>query len=127
MAQKRIMVVDDDKNIRNLIVQILSKYDYDLVQVSNGEACLKRLEEQSVDCVLLDLQLPGMDGTETLKAIKKRYEHLPVIIMTAHGTIERAGVGTLAAGIVTQDRSRRNPPRNPKTGIVFKLSAMLCV
>jgi len=68
----------------------LSKFGYDLIQVSNGEACLKRLEEGGADCVLLDLQLPGMDGTETLKAIKKRYEHLPVIIMTAHGTIERA-------------------------------------
>jgi DNA-binding NtrC family response regulator len=90
MAKKRVMVVDDDKNIRNLIVGILSKFDYDIVQVSNGEAGLKRLEEGGADCVLLDLQLPGMDGIETLKAIKKQYEHLPVIIMTAHGTIEKA-------------------------------------
>ena len=91
MEKKKIMVVDDDKNTRRLIEDILAKTNqYETVQSSNGEACLRKLEETKVDLVLLDLQMPGINGIDTLKEIKARYPNLPVIIMTAHGTIEKA-------------------------------------
>jgi len=89
--RKTIMVVDDDKTIRKLIENILTKRKkYDVIQAANGESCLRKLEQVSVDLILMDLQMPGIDGIETLKKIKKRNRNLPVIIMTAHGTIERA-------------------------------------
>ena len=91
MYKKRIMVVDDDRNTRWLIEDILTKTkEYEVVQVSNGEACLNKLDEDPVDLVLVDIQMQGIDGIETLRRIKERYRHLPVVIMTAHGTIERA-------------------------------------
>ena len=91
MKKKWIMVVDDDRNTRRLIEDILIKTNmYKIVQASNGEACLRKLEEESIDLVLLDLQMPGIDGMETLKRIKELNRHLPVVIMTAHGTIEKA-------------------------------------
>lgn len=91
MKKKRIMVVDDDKNTRRLIEDILAKTKkYEIVQAFNGEACLRKLDETRVDLVLLDIQMPGIDGIETLKRLRQRYTQLPVIIMTAHGTIERA-------------------------------------
>ncbi len=91
MEKKRIIVVDDDKNTRRLIEDVLTKTKkYEVVQAANGEACLKKLDETRVDLVLLDLQMPGIDGIDTLKKIKERSDPLPVIIMTAHGTIERA-------------------------------------
>jgi len=91
MQKKKIMVVDDDKNTRRLIEDILTKTKkYEVIQAQNGEACLRKLDEENVDLVLLDLQMPGIDGMETLKRIKERVRHLPVVIMTAHGTIEKA-------------------------------------
>lgn len=91
MEKKRVMVVDDDKHTRRLIQDILAKTKrYEVIQASNGEACLRKLDEEDVDLVLLDLQMPGIDGIETLKRIKDRYRRPSVVIMTAHGTIERA-------------------------------------
>jgi DNA-binding NtrC family response regulator len=91
MSKKQILVVDDEKNTRRLIEEILTKTKkYQTTQASNGEACLKKLDEQDIDLVLIDLQMPGIDGIETLKRIKKKFPRLPVIIMTAHGTIEKA-------------------------------------
>ncbi|MCJ7812021.1 sigma-54 dependent transcriptional regulator [bacterium] len=91
MEKKKIIVVDDDKNARLLIETILTKTkQYDIVQARNGEACLRKLNETNADLILLDLQMPGIDGIETLKRIKKQYPYIPVIIMTAHGTIEKA-------------------------------------
>ncbi len=91
MARNRILVVDDDKNVRRLTEDILGRMkEYDVIQAANGESCLKKLNETRVDLILLDIQMPGMDGLETLKMIKQHTPMLPVIIMTAHGTIERA-------------------------------------
>ena len=91
MDRKTIMVVDDDKNTRRLIEDILKKTRrYDVIQAANGEACLKKLDEEDIDLVLMDIQMPGIDGIETLQKIKERFDHLPVVMMTAHGTIERA-------------------------------------
>ncbi len=91
MEKKKILVVDDDKNTRLLIESILTKTrQYKVIQARNGEACLRKLSETHIDLILLDLQMPGIDGIETLKQIKKQTPHIPVIIMTAHGTIEKA-------------------------------------
>jgi DNA-binding NtrC family response regulator len=91
MDDKYIMVVDDDKNTRRLIEDILTKTGrYKVIQATNGEACLHKLENEIVHLVLLDLQMPGIDGIETLKRIRRQFHDLPVIIMTAHGTIDRA-------------------------------------
>ena len=91
MEKKRIMVVDDERNTRTLIEDVLTRTKkYDVIQCSNGEACLKKLGEMDVDLILLDLQMQGIDGIETLKRIRQENKHLPVIIMTAHGTIDRA-------------------------------------
>ena len=91
MKQKRILIVDDDRNIRQLIRDILEQTNkFEIDQAASGEACIRKITELPVDLILLDLQMQGMDGMETLKAIKKLYPEMPVIIMTAHGTIEWA-------------------------------------
>ncbi len=91
MDKKRILVVDDQKNTRKLINNILTKTRlYEVVEATNGEACLDKLDDYSPDMILLDLQMPGIDGLETLKRIRERNRHLPVVIMTAHGTVEKA-------------------------------------
>jgi len=87
----KILIVDDDKNICKMIEASLRKErKYDIDTALSGEACLKLIKEELPDLCLVDIQMPGIDGIETLKRIKEEDTRLPVIMMTAHGTIERA-------------------------------------
>ncbi len=88
-----ILVVDDDQNICDMIVKVaLKQAGYKNARsVQSGEACVEELEKDySIKIVLLDIQLPGIDGIETLKQIKDKNSRVVVIIMTAFGSIERA-------------------------------------
>ncbi len=86
-----ILVVDDDKNILKMIeINLRKERTYDIRTASNGEACLKVIGDAMPDLVLMDIQMPGIDGIETLKRIKEREPLIPVVMMSAHGTIEKA-------------------------------------
>ncbi len=86
-----ILIVDDDKNICKMIEASLRKErKYNLKTVLSGEACLKTMREELPDLVVMDIQMPGIDGIETLQRIKQEDSRIPVVMMTAHGTIERA-------------------------------------
>ncbi|MBN2413296.1 sigma-54-dependent Fis family transcriptional regulator [candidate division KSB1 bacterium] len=63
---------------------------YEIRTALNGEACMNIIREETPDLALLDIQMPGMDGLETLKQIKEEDSRIQVVMMTAHGTIERA-------------------------------------
>ncbi len=91
MNRATILIVDDDKNICKMIEASLRKEKrYETDSALSGESCLKTIKETPPDLVLLDIQMPGIDGIETLQKIREDNPHLPVIMMTAHGTIERA-------------------------------------
>lgn len=79
---KRIFVVDDDANIRELIKLYLEKESYDVEVFEGGEAVIKRIKNLVPDLVLLDLMMPGIDGYDTLKEIKKIAD-VPFIMVTA--------------------------------------------
>ena len=86
-----ILVVDDDRNINKLISDTLKlEKIYKVTPVLNGEACLKYLREYIPDLILLDIQMPGIDGIETLKRIKEYDPRITVVMMSAHGSIEKA-------------------------------------
>ena len=87
----KILVVDDDKNIRRMIeIHLKKEKKYEVLHAANGESCLRQLTEDVPDLVLLDIQMPGIDGIETLEKIKQQYSRLPVVMMSAHGTIDIA-------------------------------------
>ena len=89
--QYKIFILDDDKNIRRMIEVHLKKDKiYESMHASNGESCLKILQEEVPDLILLDIQMPGIDGIETLEQIKQQYSRIPIIMMSAHGTIDIA-------------------------------------
>ncbi|MDO4753524.1 MAG: response regulator transcription factor [Bacillota bacterium] len=79
---KKIFVVDDDANIRELIKLYLEKESYDVEVFEGGEAVIKRIKNSIPDLVLLDLMMPGIDGYDTLKEIKKIAD-IPFIMVTA--------------------------------------------
>ena len=86
-----ILVVDDDKNILKMIeINLRKERAYEIRTTSNGEACLNILKESLPDLVLMDIQMPGIDGIETLRRIKEMEPLVPVVMMSAHGTIEKA-------------------------------------
>ncbi|MBF0259808.1 MAG: response regulator, partial [Desulfamplus sp.] len=85
-----VLIVDDNESIIESLEGILSDDGFEVFHAFNGYDALKKIETLSPDIVLLDIWMPGMDGIETLKAIKKEYLNLPVIMITGHGTIESA-------------------------------------
>jgi DNA-binding response OmpR family regulator len=87
MAKRNILVVDDEEDILELVRFNLEREGYAVHCVESGEAALRKLKEQSFDLLLLDLMLPGMDGLEVARQIKKDggTQRLPVIMLTAKG------------------------------------------
>jgi len=88
--KETILVVDDEESICQSLKAILSDEGYQVLVAGSGEEAVKIVEEEMPQLVLLDIWLPGMDGLETLKAIKKINPEMLVIIMSGHGTIETA-------------------------------------
>ena len=87
----QVLIVDDDVNIRKMIeINLRKDKIYDLISAANGESCLKIMQDTIPDLVLLDIQMPGIDGIETLRQIKQDNPKIPVVMMSAHGTIETA-------------------------------------
>lgn len=87
---KRILIIDDEESIRDTVAGILSDEGFDPLAVGSAEEGLQVLEEEKIHLVLLDIWMPGMDGMEALPIIKEQYPHLPVIMVSGHGTIETA-------------------------------------
>ncbi|OQX25965.1 MAG: Fis family transcriptional regulator [Desulfobacteraceae bacterium IS3] len=85
-----VMVIDDEASIRQSLSGLLSDEGFDVATASNGYEALKIIESESPDLVLLDIWMPGIDGIETLKEIKKNNPFVQVIIITGHGNIETA-------------------------------------
>lgn len=85
MEQKKILVVDDEKHIQELIKYNLESSGYKVETVGSGEEALELIEQQSLDMVVLDLMLPGIDGLEVCKKIKmdKKTKNIPIIMLTA--------------------------------------------
>ena len=80
----KILVVDDDENISEVINMYLQSSGYETRKSTNGKDALVQVEEFKPDLVLLDVMLPGIDGIEVLKNIRK-YSEIPVIMLTAKG------------------------------------------
>ncbi|QOL27090.1 sigma-54-dependent Fis family transcriptional regulator [Thalassotalea sp. LPB0316] len=90
MSNKQILVVEDDFGLREALVDTLSLAGFDCVEADCGEAALIKLKEHHVDMVISDVQMGGMSGLNLLKNIKHSFPDLPVLIMTAYGTINDA-------------------------------------
>src|SRR6185436_17120647 len=85
-----VLIVDDEKNIRATLARGLRLEGYRTEEAANGIEALKILDESGIDLVLLDVQMPEMDGLALLAAMRDRGLRLPAIVLTAHGSIERA-------------------------------------
>ena len=90
MNQSRILVVDDDSQLREAIVDTLMLTGYDCLEASSGEDALYQLSKRTVDMVIADIQMDGMDGHTLLRNIRDKFPQLPVLLMTAYANIDGA-------------------------------------
>ncbi len=88
--KRTILVVDDEKNIREGLVAALELDGYEGLQAEDAESAWKTITDEPVDMVITDLKMPGMGGSELLKKIYSTYPTIPVVVLTGHGTIEDA-------------------------------------
>ena len=86
----RILLVDDEDRFRTTMRKMLSGHGLDVTDVDNGQAALNALTAQPYDVVVLDLRMPGLDGVQTLKAMKALHPDLEVIILTGHASMDDA-------------------------------------
>jgi len=85
-----ILSVDDESVNLKLLENILVPRGYEMVSVASGEDALQKIKTGTIDLVLLDLMLPGMDGLQVSRKIKdnKKYRNIPIIMLTAHTGVE---------------------------------------
>jgi len=90
MSRKiKVLMVDDEEKFRSTTEKILQRKGFQTVLAASGEEAIEKLDEQP-DVVILDVKMPGMDGHQTLKEIKKRSPDVPVIMLTGHGALPSA-------------------------------------
>jgi two-component system nitrogen regulation response regulator NtrX len=85
-----ILIVDDEPSILKTLAGLLLDEGFEVITAANGYEALKLIDKESPDLVLLDIWMPGIDGIQTLKEIKKENPYIQVIIITGHGNIETA-------------------------------------
>ncbi|MES1185970.1 MAG: sigma-54 dependent transcriptional regulator [Myxococcales bacterium] len=87
---KQILVVDDEPNLRRVLSAQLERDGYDVHTAEDGEQALGILKEHHIDLVITDLRMPRIDGMELLRRAQKIDAELPVVMITAHGTVDNA-------------------------------------
>lgn len=95
----RILVADDDPDIRMSLSERLRWLGHDVVTAADGQAALAAVEAHALDLAFLDVSMPRLNGIEALKLIRKRWPNLPVVVVTAYGTI-RLAVEAMKEGAV---------------------------
>jgi len=85
-----LLIVDDEEQFLDSIGRSLTLRDFNVIAVNRGEKAIKAARKQPIDVALVDLKMPGINGEETLKALKKEHPWMEVVILTGHGTINSA-------------------------------------
>ena len=99
MAEANVMIVEDDADLREALSDTLKLAGYQVWEAANGNTALNILSNEDVGMIVSDVQMDGMDGQTLLKRVKSQYPDIPVVLMTAYGTIKKA-VEAMQAGAV---------------------------
>lgn len=83
---KKILIVDDNEDSRDLVVKVLKNRGYQMVEAVDGEDALEKAESENPDIILLDISIPKLDGYEVTRRLKSRekFRNIPIIALTAH-------------------------------------------
>jgi len=86
MKEFKVLMVDDEEDFVTTLSERMKMRDVDSDVALDGEQALQRVEDDIPDVMVLDLKMPGIDGLEVLRRVKKAYPQIPVIILTGHGS-----------------------------------------
>ena len=86
----KMMLVDDEERYLQTTKKLIEKKGYEVITAQSGKEALDQLKHQNIHVVILDVKMPGMDGNETLRAIKAAYPLVEVIMLTGHATVDSA-------------------------------------
>ena len=89
----KIMIVDDDPNIRELVCALLKNGGFDVCEATDGRDALKHMTNETPDLAVIDLMMPNMDGYELCQKLRKYYENLPVLMLTAKAELPSKAKG----------------------------------
>jgi DNA-binding NtrC family response regulator len=90
MSHPIILIVDDEKGMRDSLCELLSRDGYQLITANDGYQAIEQVRRTEIDLILLDIMMPGIDGIETLKQIRALNKRARIIMVTGYGTIESA-------------------------------------
>ena len=90
MTAMKLLLVDDESDFRHTLLKRMQRRHVDARGVDSGQAALDWLETHAADVVILDVRMPGMDGIETLREIKRRHPLIEVIMLTGHASMDVA-------------------------------------
>jgi len=99
MSKSNILIVEDDFDLREALCDTLKLAGYNVLEATNGNVALDMLENEEVNMIVSDVQMDGMDGHTLLKRVKSQYSDIPIVLMTAYGTIQKA-VEAMQSGAV---------------------------
>lgn len=94
---EKILLVDDEKDFLSVMSERMTARGMDVTTAESAQEALEQVESGSFDAIVLDLMMPGVDGIETLKAIKQRKPELQVILLSGHATLEK-GIEAMKLG-----------------------------
>lgn len=102
VSKRRILVVDDEPGIRQLLTDLLSAPGYEVVTAGNGHEAVERLQDSPFDAIVTDLNMPGMDGIGLLRWMKQNGRKEKVVVMTGspmHNPLPRRGIPEVRAAL----------------------------
>lgn len=86
----KLLLVDDEENFVKSLAERLSLRDFEVATASDGKSAIKAAKKGKFDLAILDLRMPGMDGTEVLKILKDKHKWLEVVMLTGYGSVDSA-------------------------------------
>jgi DNA-binding response OmpR family regulator len=106
----RILMVDDEASIRLTLSTLLQRAGYDVITAEHGQEAIELLERHSIDLLLVDLKMPGIDGMQVVAAARVRQPDIAIIVLTGHGSMESAIEG-LHQGVFDYLLKTTAPPK----------------
>ena len=97
MSREKVLLVDDEKDFLSALSERMQVRGMEVATAATGKQALEMVEEASYDAIVLDLQLPDIDGLEILKAIKASHPDAQIILLTGHATVEK-GIEAMKIG-----------------------------
>jgi len=98
LERPRILVVDDEQTVRDLVAKTLTTADYDVDTASDGPSAVERLRSTEYDLLITDLKMPGMDGLSVIREARQRSSEMPIIVITGYST-EASAIEAINLGV----------------------------